>query len=584
MRKPFHSVAVTTGLLALAICGCSSLMDKRTEAQARREKVRQRLEAENRPMILSQIASPRQLGFAAIMNIALITHLADTGGIVSPSQQREKLLDAMRRNEIPDPNKLLDSKQTAMVTAKSFIPPAARAGERHNVNVQLSKHSQATDLCQGWLRETPLMEIGLFEGEGRLRTSFDYAKAEGSLVTNAQFSGSTDPQAKLEAVVVGGARLVKSRDIGLGVSADYADAITMASIVPVINSRFTYFDGTGQKGVAIPMTDEYIELNIPARYQHDPYHFVNVVLRIGFNEPAEQRDQRIKRLATEVANPLTVREAVWQLEALGTSSVEILASQLGNANPEVQFYCAHALAYLGDQRAIEPLKELAQTQSAFRAMSLTALGSMENYQAEDAIRLLLNCPEAEARYGAVTTLRKRNAKDPLVSAQLVPKVGGLLEIPSSGPELVAVSMHETAEVVFFGQVPQLNLPPFHNVNPNILLQMTGPREVTITRFAPDQDDITVTCRPDLRSVLLAIGQIGGGYGDWVSFVRECQSLGFMATPVAMNPVPVTGRTFDRESGSEETESPETKQETVGNQDDSTAKVSSAWYKPWTWRK
>jgi hypothetical protein len=556
-------------------------MEKRTDLQTRREKVKKRLEAENRPTMLNQIASHRQLGFSAIMNIALVTHLADTGGIVNPSQQRERLLDMMRRNEIPDPNKFLDSKETTMVTAKAIIPPAAKSGDRYNVVVQLSNQSQASDLRQGWLRETPLVEIGQFEGEGRLRTSFDYAKAEGSLVTNAQYSGSSDPQAKLEAVVVGGARLLKSRDLGLGVFSEYADAVTMASIVPVVNSRFTYFDGTSQKGVATPMSDEYIELHLPARYKNDPYHFVNVVLRIGFNESSSQREERIKRLTAEIADSRTTKEACWQLEALGESSAEILANQLGNPNLEVQFYCAHALAYLGDPRAIEVLRELALTQAAFRAMCLTALGSMDSYAAEDALKSLLNTSEPETRYGAVTTLRKRNPREPLVSAHQVPKVGGLLEVPSAGPELVAVSMHETAEIVFFGQVPVLHLPPFHNVNPNILIQMTGPNEVTVTRFYPDQEDVAVKCRPDLRSVLQSIGQVGGGYGDWVSFVRECQSLGFMTTPLAMNPVPATGRTFDRETGTSVTESTE-KLEGIGIDYDNPAEVHSAWYKPWTW--
>ncbi len=563
-------------LFLLALGGCASLMEKKTESEIRRDKIRKQLEAPDRPTLVQQIATPRQLAFASIKNIALVTNLAETGGAVEPSQQREKILDMLRRNEVPNPNQWVDSKQTAMVLVTSLIPPAAKAGERYNVIVQLSKHAQASDLRQGWLREVPLLEIAQFEG--RVRTSFDYAKAEGSIVTNAQYTGATDEKSKVEAIVVGGARLLKSRDIGIGIKQEMADAITMGVVVPAINSRFTYFDGSNQRGVAVPQSDEYIDLHIPSRYKQDPYHFVNVVMRVGFNETSEQRTKRIEKLSQDVTNPARVREACWQLEAIGQPGADILAGQLNNPDEEIRFYCAHSLAYLGDKRAIEPLVELTVQHAAFRAMTLSALSSIDAYQAEEALKTLFHCSEPEARYGAVRALRHRNARDPVIAAENVKGVGQLLEIPSSGPDMVAVSVHETPEVVFFGPVPMLQLPNFHNINPNILLQRTGPNEVTITRFVPSDSDLMVKCSPDLRSVLVAISQVGGGYGDWVSFVRECQEKQFMNVPVAMNPVPATGRMFDRETRSSITEVDPADLEPTAEEEE----ISSTWYKPWTW--
>lgn len=574
-----HSSKLFTYALCLlvAVSGCTSFMEKRTESQIRRDRIRKQLEAENRPTLVSQLASPRQLAPALITNIGLITNLADTGGPVSPSQQREKMLDVMRRNEVPNPNALLDSKQTALVIIKSPIAPAAQAGERYDVSVELSKHSQASDLRQGWLRETPMVEMAQFEG--RVRTSFDYAKAEGSLVTYAQYTGSTEEQHKLQAVVVGGAKLVKSRELGIGITEEYADAITMGVIAPAINTRFTYFDGSSQKGVATPQSDDYMDLKIPSRYKQDPHHFVNVVLRVGFNESDEQRKNRIKKLSNDLTNPTMVREACWQLEALGESTADVLAEQINNPNEEIRFYCAHSLAYLGDRRSIPVLKELAYRQAAFRKMSIDAMASIDNFQAEEALKSLLHCDEPEARYGAVLALRHRNPRDPVITAQQTKQLGGLLEIPSSGPDLVAVSVRGTPEVVFFGQVPMVALPKFHNVNPNILIQQTGANEMTITRFVPGQDDISVKCLADLRSILNGIGQVGGGYGDWVSFVRECKELGFMSASIAMDPVPLTGRAFDRETGSSITDP-----EQLVKKDEETEVTATAtqWYKPWTW--
>lgn len=547
LRLPGQIILLSTIFLPI-LAGCTAPLSFKTDpnsVEAKRARIRQRLEASNRPTILSEVATPRQLTMGALENVGLVTHLPGTGGPVKPSQPRERLLDTMRRNEVPQPNSLLDSKQTAMVLAFTAVPPAARKGDRINVSVKLSANAEATDLRQGWLRETALVEMGNLGG--KIRESFERARAEGALVTLAQYTGSSDPEAKLEAVVVGGARLLKGREIGLGIISEYSDALTMAAVIPAINQRFTYFDGHKQTGIATPLSDDYIELQLPARYTADPYHFVNVVMRINFNESQLQRESRLTSLAGQLLNPDTVVEACWSLEAIGEEARETLAGQINNPDPEIRFYCAHSLAYLGDRRSVAPLVELSTAQPAFRAMCLNALASMDSYQAEEGLKSLLSLGDHETRYGAVRALRRRNRRDPLVTGHHIARVGELLEIPSSGDAFVAVSMFETPEIVFFSSVPQLKLPVFHNINKNLLIQATGKNEVTITHFMLDQDDITVVCPADLRSVLQGIAQVGGGYGDWVSFVRECQETGFMSCPVAMNPVPSTGRSYDRET-------------------------------------
>jgi hypothetical protein len=587
MRLGYLRKAASIGPLVLLLAmGCTTPFSFKADPnspEARRARIREQLEATTRPTLVSEIASPRQLTLGALENVALVTHLPGTGGSVKPGQSREKMLDMMRRNDVPQPNSILDSSQTAMVVAFTAVPPAARKGDRINVSVKLASASEAVDLRQGWLRETALVEMGNLGGT--IRESFERARAEGPLVTLAQYTGSQEAEAKTEAVVVGGARLLKAREIGLGVSSEFADAITMAAVVPAINERFTYFDGHKQTGIATPLSDDYIELQIPVRYAADPYHFANVVTRLGFNETPEERELRVQALAGQLtAEPEAAREACLELEAVGDLGREPLAAQLSHPDREIRFYCAHSLAYLGDRRAIPVLVELCTSEPAFRAMCFNALASMDSYHAEEALKSLLNLGDFETRYGAIRALRRRNQRDPLVLGHTVARVGDLLEIPSSGDGFVAVSMFETPEIVFFGQVPQLNLPAFHNVNKNMLIQPTGQNEVTITHFLIDQDDISVVCPADLRSVLQGIAQVGGGYGDWVSFVRECQELGFMSIPVAMNPIPPTGRSYDRESAWAAGEGKPTVQqqapEAVPAIEEETAS-DSPWYQWWS---
>ncbi len=580
---------VTIGLICLsASVGCTTpwfIKSNSNSAEARRERIRKRLESPERPTSIFEIAAPRQLAFGALENVGLVTHLPGTGGIVKPSAQREKLLDIMRKNDVADPNTLLDSKQTAMVAAMTAVPPAVRKGERVNVSIKLSAQAEASDLRQGWLRETSLVEMGNLGG--KIRESFERARAEGPLVTLAQYTGSDDPQSNLEAVVVGGARMLKSRELGLAITPDFADALTMAMILPAINDRFTFFDGRRQSGVATPLSDEYIELQIPPRYAADPYHFINVILQIHFNESPAQQTERLANLAKDIQNSQNVAESCYALEAVGDSAKEILVAQINNPNPEIQFFTAHSLAYLGDTRAVPALVALAVNEPKYRVHCLNALASLDHFQAEEALRSLLSQGDPETRYGAVRAMRRRNARDPLIIGEQVSKVGSLLEIPANGPDFVAVSMIETPEIVFFGHVPRLNIHGFHNVNASLLLQPTGQDEVTITRFVPGASDMTATCKNDLRSVLQAIAQVGGGYGDWVSFVRECQEQRLIDIPVAMNPVPAAGglnptqaspNEGDLANNSSESATPN---ESTG-EDVNPSAEDYAWYAPWSW--
>ncbi len=576
-------------LLSLPVwLGCTSAWFSKKDpnsAESKRAKIRQRLSETGRPIPLSEVASPRQMTFGALENMGLVTHLPGTGGTVKPSQQREKLLDQMRKNDVPDPNALLDSKQTTMVAALTAVPPAARKGDRVNVSIKLSTFAEATDLRQGWLRETSLVEMGNLGG--RIRESFERARAEGPLVTLAQYTGRQDPEAKLEAVIVGGARLMRGRELGLGLTTDFADALTMAALIPDINARFTYFDGSKQEGVATPLSEDYIELQIPPRYTADPYHYVNVILQILFNATPEQREEQLVRLSLEVKDPNTTRDACLALEAIGEPAKEILAEHLAHPDVEVRFGCSQALAYLGDRRCVPVLTEIAAADPDFRAQCMNALASMDNYQAEEALKSLLSLGEPETRYGAVRALRKRNPRDPLIVGDEVSRVGSLLEIPSSGQDFVAVSMVDVPEIVFFGHIPELKIPAFYNVNSSLLIQTSdNNNDLIITHFRSGQNDLTVVCDSDLRSALRGIAHVGGSYGDWVSFIRECQELKMIDTPVFMNPIPDLGRAYERKigSGREGTATSETATTATKSSSESSDSESSstAWFNPRAW--
>ena len=572
------SMKLSTIVALLVLPGCMSpwFASSEQSMESRREAIREKLEGEDRPTLISQIGVP-VLTQTRLQNIALVTQLQNTGGEVRASSQREKILNTMRVNNVDAPNAILDSDTTAMVVAHANILPAAKRGEILDIAIDLSSHSTAESLANGWVMESSLMEMSRLGGQ--VREGFERAAIQGRIVTRKQITGEDTPEAALQGVIVGGGRLLKSRQLGVSVKKEFADALTMHAIVPAINTRFTYFDGTKKTGIAKPRQDNLIEIAIPPKYDLDPFHFINVVTECSFNETEQQLENRMAGLAEQVNTPATCRKACWQLEAIGERAIPYLAVGLDNPDPEIRFYAAHSLAYLNDDRSIPILAALCRTEPAFRAMCLNGLVKVDSFLATDTLRELVHAADPEVKYGAVIALRHRDPNDPLIAAQQMGQTGGLLEIPSNGPPLVAVSLSKTAEVAIFGNAPKLKIPEFHYVSKRIIIARKDANSYTLTRVMPGETDHSVTCGEDLRDILKSIAEVGGAYGDWVQFVRESHENGYFVEPLAMNPIPQTGRTYNRD-GTEATDTSLAPEEVAPAEQE--AETGRLWYNPLTW--
>ena len=398
--------------LAVSLSGCVTPwfhkeVDPSEEYKQEIEDVKKLWQSDARPHTIEQI-SRKVITLMRIENIALVTELPGTGGKVEASSQRDRMLNIMRRHEVPNPNQLLDDPSTALVTAEVIVPPAARKRDRLNVLISLSKHAEATSLQGGWLMNTELVEMSVLGG--KIRDGFGFAMAKGPLVTKQQITGDPSPESALKAMVVGGAELIQSRTIGLVIEDKFAHAVTMNTILPPINRRFTVFDGANQVGVAKPRGDGYIELSVPPRYRQDPDHFANVIQHIGVAESKEERIARLELCSRELLEPTTARRAAYQLEAAGKESIPSLVNGLQHPDHEVRFYSAHALAYLNDARSIPALQELAVIEPAFRAMCLNGLMIVESYKSSDALQELLNAPRCrDSLRRALVTTRARQS-------------------------------------------------------------------------------------------------------------------------------------------------------------------------------
>ena len=577
--------------LAMSLTGCATPWfnkekDPSEEYKQEIEDVKKLWQSVDRPRTIDQI-SRKVITLMRVENLALVTELPGTGGKVEASSQRDRMLGIMRRHDVPNPNQLLDDPSTAMVTAEVIVPPAARKRDKLNVLVSLSKHAEGTSLQGGWLMNTELVEMSVLGG--KIRDGFGFAMAKGPLVTKQQITGDPSPESAIKAMVVGGAELIQQRTIGLAIEDKFAHAVTMNTILPPINRRFTVFDGANQVGVAKPRGDSYIELSVPPRYRQDPDHFANVIQHIGVAESKEERAARLEQCGRELLEPTTARRAAYQLEAANKESIPLLLGGLDHPDREVRFYSAHALAYLNDPRSVPALQELAVVEPAFRAMCLNGLMGLESFKTRDALQELLNAPDAETRYGALLALREYDDQLPLVIGEKSGKVGSILEIPSTGSPLVVVGLNMEPEIVIFGTNPAVTINSFVYVNPRMIVKGNGPGRASITHIAAGRDDRVQECNADLKSLLNGISAVGGNYGDWVNFVRICGAEALITPEVAMNPVPVAGRRYNRNGSPIDLEMSSDKPEQLSELSDIPAMATDeskgaerSWINPFSW--
>lgn len=232
------------------------------------------------------------------------------------------------------------------------------------------KESRATDLSGGWLLDTRLrQQIAVKKQlmQSSVRQSEVMGVGAGPILTSAATTGSTDANNKIEGSVISGGRVQTSRLLALVLRPQYRHVAMSSAIASAINRRFFFFDGTTRKGIAEPLEDDYIQLEVHPRYRDSIGRLMAVVRAIGVAPESSDTQKRLASLAIKLASPTTAADAAIQLEGIGDSAVPTLIDGLKSSNPELRFYAAEALAYLDRTEAIVPLESAVREVAAFRA-------------------------------------------------------------------------------------------------------------------------------------------------------------------------------------------------------------------------
>jgi hypothetical protein len=521
-------LAALVGLLASG--GCS--LWRNDAEKAEQERLDSLLKSPKPPEYVRQAAVAHGLAPGRIQSYGIVNNLLGTGSIEPPSIERDQILAQMKTVPVANPNKFIDSTDTAIVLVETWIPAGARKGDPLDLTIRTSQRPSPTgdetsSLRNGWLMPTPLRFTQMINGSPR--TSEVLAEATGSIILRGNHQAGDDPQLLLEGRILGGGRVMKEGRLDLRIRSEYRHVAISKRLAEVINRRFYYFDGTARRGIATAKEDDLIDIEIPERYRHNVNRLMAVVGAMGTEVDVAITNTRVENLGRQLMEPTTAQDAALQLEGIGQPGIPALLNALGSPNPELRFYAAEALAYLDHDEAIEPLVELSRDHPAFRYQTLNALAGMKQRRAGEGLRRLFDEPSLETRFGAFDAMKQRNDRASMISGRKLADVAQFYEVPSQGGPMVAVSLRRSPDIVVFGGPVSVSIPEFLMCGGGLTL-VPDPASggIQVNRIVTGRPDQKIVVPPTVSGLCRGIVHVGGTYGDIVESLRmltEQQGLG-----------------------------------------------------------
>src|SRR5262245_61906684 len=505
-----------------------------------------------------------------IESVGLITNLDNTGGDPPPSMYRSLLVNDMKKRGIANPNKLLQSPTSALVLIRAAVPPVIDVGDHFDVEVVLPENSEATSLKGGWLMEAYLSEQAIVPG-GQPHPGHALAKAEGPiLLTTGEGDSDATAGALKRGKILGGAKFVgglqrKGRTLGLYVRSDLRAVRTTNKMADHIGRRFHCHEHGIKKPLATAKTDQYIELKVHPRYKENYIRYIQVIRNIALDETGTERKERMERLRKSLMAPQATMQSATELEAIGPDSIVILKEGLTSPDPEVRYYSADALAYLGDGAGTQILADAARNESAFRIFALAALTTLGTPEARDCLIKLMVEPgrekvdgvehevvSAETRYGAFRALWTIDKQDEFLNGENIRDEFKLHVIPAEGDPLVHMTRARVPQIVVFGEHQKLSTPISLTAGRHIMITArAGSDTVTVSRLsARDDADQRIVTSTRVADIIRAVGRLNAAYPDVAQMLVQAEKQSNIPGRLEIDALPQAGRVYYRTVASE----------------------------------
>jgi len=372
----------------------------------------------------------------AVEGFGLVGGLPGTGSGDCPPGIREYIKRYVM-TQLPaggyDVNKLIDSKNTAVVRLEAVLPPAWRQDEHFDVRVSLLAGSEATSLHGGWLYKAELVPAGSLGSGART-----LATVEGPVFINS--IGVSKPTLR-DGYILGGGRAATAYQGA--VTLRKADYLLISQIRNRLNERY----GSGTAEALSPTT---IGLRIPAKYRQRRLWFTSMIGATYLDQTQELIEARINTLVHRLAVSDKKEDSEIALEALGRESLAKLGALLNASEEEVRLRAARCMLNLGGDRGFGTLREIAldpKSQRRLEALDALVIGADRNDAAALAQRLLRDSDTAIV-LGAYERLREMN--DPAIMPTRVGRSFYIEQVSQTDRKAIYVTRSGNPRIVLFG--------------------------------------------------------------------------------------------------------------------------------------
>jgi hypothetical protein len=502
-----------------------------------------------------------------VSGVGLVYQLPGTGSSPPPGGWRtmlEESLKKMKRDQSLSLKELLDapSRTTSLVIVSALIPPGARKDEPIDVQVTLPDDSRTTSLQGGLLFPCELLtsdttgnvysqiHSGKTAGpSGQFLRGNVLAKAQGPLVAGnfvpengkpAVANVDSDGRPLYRAgAIAGGGRVLSNRPYYLVLNPNDQSPNVAARVAERLNTTFHTTSDPNLK-VAEAKTRELILVNVPTAYRHNHYRFLLVARQVPYI-PVSTAGAYRQKLEEELMDASTALAAAIKLEALGGDCRRSLRIGMESPSPWVRFASAEALAYLGQTDGVIELARIAEDHPSLRAHCLKALASVDDAAGTDRLVEMLASTDAELRQGAFIALRLADERHPALNPALMNKSYWLHRVAPDAQPAVHLSTAGRSEIVIYGDARLRGPVPPIALGGEFTVSLPADQGTAkVTRVVKVRDELEVKelrCAPTVGTVLTAIANLGGGYGEAIEFVRKAHRAEVLAGALVIDAIP-----------------------------------------------
>jgi len=473
-----------------------------------------------------------------VQGFGFVTGLDGTGTTVVPPGIRRQILGVMHRNKVPDPEQILSSRDTAVVSVFGQVPPGARTGERFDVAVRVVPGTETTSLEGGFVLPCELRRVRMSRGvESR---SEILAIGKGGIFVSP-FTEVDQPPAPVGPTtgrILAGGQALKEREFRLVLVTP--SVRTADQVVRLINARFP----GAAKGTRDPSR---IDLAVPAEFQDDKARFLDLVGALYMREMPGARDRRVRLLLDTLAQGEDPNRVALCLEAFGAAVAPYLYPLGESPNQAVRFYAGRTLAHLQDARCVHVLEPLAlDDASPWQEEAVRALGRLRSGLGLGVLSRALDVKSARVRLAAWQAMARLTPR-----SFLVRRFEGkfdLFAVATRAAPFIYVARTLEPEIAIFGDV---------RVRPPVLAEI---RRVTAT-VREGESALTLIARRYERDLRVKAGltaralieTMAGpitaendssntvigldlGYSDVVGLLHELDRKGALTGPVVLQPL------------------------------------------------